>query len=73
MFILLNLLMNWNPGLCENSFLLTTECFNVCGIISSKPSRDFTRPVGSPRGLKGLLYMLNAIVSLTTTDLCLML
>jgi hypothetical protein len=33
------------------------------GIILDKPSRDFTRPLGSPRGLKGLLHMLNAIVS----------
>jgi hypothetical protein len=31
-------------------------------IITSKPSRDFTRPLGSPRGLKGLLHLLNAIV-----------
>jgi hypothetical protein len=32
------------------------------GIIFGKPSQDFTRPLGSPRGLKGLLHMLNAIV-----------
>jgi hypothetical protein len=32
------------------------------GIIPDKPSRDFTRPLGSPRGLKGLLHTLNAIV-----------
>jgi hypothetical protein len=32
------------------------------GINSGKPSRDFTRPLGSPRGLKGLLHTLNAIV-----------
>jgi hypothetical protein len=32
------------------------------GIISGKPSRDFTRPLGRPRGLKGLLHTLNAIV-----------
>jgi hypothetical protein len=31
------------------------------GIIPGKPSRDFTRPLGSPRGLKGLLHTLNAI------------
>jgi hypothetical protein len=30
------------------------------GIIHGKPSRDFTRPLGSPRGLKGLLHTLNA-------------
>jgi hypothetical protein len=43
------------------------------GIISGKPSRDFTRPLGSFRGLKDLLYRLNAIVSPTTADLCFML
>jgi hypothetical protein len=32
------------------------------GINSGKPSRDFTRPLGSPRDLKGLLHTLNAIV-----------
>ena len=32
------------------------------GIISGKPSRDFTRALGMPRGSKGLLHMLNAIV-----------
>jgi hypothetical protein len=31
-------------------------------IISGKPLRDFTRPLGNPRGLKGLLHTLNAIV-----------
>jgi hypothetical protein len=31
-------------------------------IIHGKPSRDFTRPLGSPKGLKGLLHTLNAIV-----------
>ena len=40
------------------------------GIIPVKPSRDFTRPLGMPEGLKGLLNMLNAIVSPTTDDLC---
>jgi hypothetical protein len=33
------------------------------GIIPGKPSRDFTRPLGSSRGLKGLLNMLNARLS----------
>jgi hypothetical protein len=32
------------------------------GIIPDKPSQDFTRPLGNPRGLKGLLHKLNAIV-----------
>jgi hypothetical protein len=40
------------------------------GIIVGKPSRDFTRPLGMPRDLKGLLHMLNAIVSPTKVDLC---
>jgi hypothetical protein len=35
------------------------------GIITGKPSRDFTRPLGSSRGLKGLFHTLNAIVYLT--------
>ena len=44
--------------------------FVFVGIISGKPSRDFTRPLGMPRDLKGLLHMLNAIVSATKADLC---
>jgi ABC-type proline/glycine betaine transport system permease subunit len=43
------------------------------GITSVKPSRDFTRPLGMPKGLKGLLHTLNAIVSPTKEDLCFML
>jgi hypothetical protein len=43
------------------------------GITAAKPSRDFTRPLGMPRDLKGLLHMINAIVSPTTVDLCFML
>ena len=39
------------------------------GVIAGKPSRDFTRPLRMPRVLKGLLHMLNVIVSLTTADL----
>jgi hypothetical protein len=42
------------------------------GIIAGKPSRGFTCPLGMPRGLKDLLHMLNAIVSLTIVDLCFM-
>ena len=66
-------LMNKNHGLCENSFLLTTWCSNVCGCRFCKPSRDFTRSLGMPRGLKGLLHMLNATVSPTTEDFYLLL
>jgi hypothetical protein len=72
-FVFLSLLINKNHGLCENSFLLTTLCCNVYGCHSCKPSQDFIHPLGMPRGLKGLLHMLNAIVSPTTKDLCLLL
>jgi hypothetical protein len=40
------------------------------GIIAGKPSRDFTRLLVLPKGLKGLLHKLNAIVSPTIEDLC---
>jgi hypothetical protein len=43
------------------------------GIISGKPSRDFTRPLGSPRGLKRLLLTLNATVFPMKEDLSLLL
>jgi hypothetical protein len=43
------------------------------GTIPGKPSRDFTHPLGSHRGLKDLLHTLNAIVSPTKEDLCFML
>jgi len=43
------------------------------GIISGKPSRNFTHPLGCSRGLKGLLHMLNATVSPTKEDLCFLL
>nr|GEX63561.1 hypothetical protein [Tanacetum cinerariifolium] len=34
-----------------------------------KPSRDFTRPLGPPSGLKGLLHMLNAtVIPMKTLD-----
>jgi hypothetical protein len=38
------------------------------GIIHGKLSRDFTHPLGSPRGLKGLLHTLNAIVFPATEE-----
>jgi hypothetical protein len=41
------------------------------GVIPKIPSQDFTRPLGMPKGLKGLLHMLNAIVSPMKADLCL--
>jgi hypothetical protein len=42
-------------------------------IIPGKPSRDFTRPLGNSRDLKGLLHTLNAIISLMKEDLCFLL
>jgi len=64
----------WTMYLCENSCLSTTQCFKMfVGIISDKASGDFTYSRGSPRGLKGLLHMLNAIVSPMTADLCFLL
>ncbi|GJT66917.1 hypothetical protein Tco_1018397, partial [Tanacetum coccineum] len=39
------------------------------GYVLWKPSRDFTRPLGSPSGLKGLLHMLNATVIPTKLQL----
>jgi hypothetical protein len=60
--------------LCENHCLSTSDYSKMfVGIISVKLSRDFTRPLGSPKGLKGLLHMLNAIVSPTTANLCFLL
>ena len=41
---------------------------NFVGIFIWKPSRDLTRPLGSPRGLRGLLHALNAIVIPTTVS-----
>ena len=43
------------------------------GVIAGKPSRDFTRPLGMHRGLKGLLHTLNAIVPSATADICFLL
>jgi hypothetical protein len=40
------------------------------GVIPGKPLRDFIRPLGMPRGLKGILHTLNVIVSPTKVDLC---
>jgi len=74
MFILLNLLMMYEPCICVEIRVCQQHSASMfVGIISDKPSRDFTRPLGSPRGLKGLLYTLNAIVSPTKTDLCFLL
>jgi hypothetical protein len=62
-FVILNLLMNKNHGFYDIAFLVKKYFDKVfVGITSISPSRDFTRPIGMPRGLKGLLHMLNAIV-----------
>jgi hypothetical protein len=74
MFILLNSLMMYKPCVCVE--ILVCQQHNASmfvGIIYGKPSRDFTRPLGSPRGLKGLLHMPNVIVSPTAADLCFLL
>jgi hypothetical protein len=71
--VFLSLLIHLNHDLCENSFLQAALCCNVCGCHFCKPSRDFTCPLGRPRGLKGLLHTLNAIVYPATEDLCLLL
>jgi hypothetical protein len=39
------------------------------GIIHGKPSQNFTRELGSPRGLKGLFHTLNAIVFPATEEM----
>jgi hypothetical protein len=62
---LLNLLMIYELCVCVKGFVYqqhSAKKMFVC-IIASKPSRDFTRPLGMPKGLKGLLHMLNVIVS----------
>jgi len=65
---LLNLFMMYEPCVCGEFFVCQQHSASMfMGI------RDFTRPLRSPRGLKGLLHMLNAIVFPTTADLCFML
>jgi hypothetical protein len=56
-FILLSSLMNEYYCFCDNIIVIM-----FVGSISEKPSQDFTLPLRRPRGLKGLLHMLNAIV-----------
>ena len=47
---------------CGQVLKCATPCTTFVGIVTSKPSRDQTRPPGMPVGLKGLLHMLNAIM-----------
>jgi hypothetical protein len=71
-FVFLSMLMTYEPWFVWNSFWQHSVSMFV-GIISGKSSRDFTHPLGSPRGLKSLLHTLNAIVSPTKVDLCFLL
>jgi hypothetical protein len=67
-FILLSILMSKNHLFIWKFILVNNIVLeNVCG------SRDFTCPLGMPKGLKGLFHTLNAIVSPTTADLCFLL
>jgi hypothetical protein len=71
MFILLSMLMSKNHVFTwKFLFVNNIELRMFVGIIAVKPSRDFTHPLWMLRGLKGLLHMLNAIVSPMTVDLC---
>jgi hypothetical protein len=55
--------MNKNYGFYDIAFFVKKKIDKMfVGITSIKPLRDFTRPLGMPRGLKGLLHTLNAIV-----------
>jgi hypothetical protein len=72
-FVFLSMPMMYEPCFCVKILSCWQHSVSMfVGIISSKPSRDFTLPLGSPRGLKGLLHMLNAIVSPTKEDLSFM-
>ncbi|GJU32439.1 hypothetical protein Tco_1176028 [Tanacetum coccineum] len=53
------LAMNFVGMFSGNHVHLVNE---LCGYVLWKPSRDFTRPLGPPSGLKGLLHTLNATV-----------
>ncbi|GKB76637.1 hypothetical protein Tco_0943532 [Tanacetum coccineum] len=55
-------------GIGIRGLLDSLSCDELCGYVLWKPSRDFTRPLGPPTGLKGLLHMLNATV--IPTKLC---
>jgi hypothetical protein len=54
----------WEPWFVWNFILFNNIALTMfVGIIVSKPSQDFTHPLGITRGLIGLMHMLNAIVS----------
>jgi hypothetical protein len=76
MFTLLNLLIMSEPCDCVELFACQQHsacCKMFVDIIFCQPSRAFTRPLESLKGLKGLLHTLNAIVSPTKEDLCFLL
>jgi hypothetical protein len=72
MFNMLNLLMVYEPCVCVKCFVYQQHSANklFVGIIAGKPSRDFIHSLGMPRGLKGLLHILNAIISPTKVNIC---
>jgi hypothetical protein len=73
-FVFLSMLMTYEPWFVWKFFLIENRVFQCLWVsFLAKPSRDFTRPLGSPRSLKGLLHTLNAIVSPTKADLCFLL
>nr|GEU88214.1 hypothetical protein [Tanacetum cinerariifolium] len=50
------------------SYFMEDAVNELCGYVLWKPSRDFTRPLRPPSGLKGLLHTLNATVIPTKVD-----
>jgi hypothetical protein len=62
MFVALLLLNFHIYELCGLFYTYMTPGTTFVGIVTGKASRDQTHLPGMPRGLKGLLHMLNAIV-----------
>ena len=62
MFIILFLLNFHIYVLCGLFYTSMTLGTTFVGIVTGKPSRDQTRPLGMSGGLNGLLHMLNVIV-----------
>ncbi|GJT43358.1 hypothetical protein Tco_0952073 [Tanacetum coccineum] len=49
-------------GMVSDNGNLVDLLNELCGYVPCKPSQDFTRPIGTPSGSKGLLHTLNATV-----------